>query len=135
MDWILPSLGYVFAVGFLGVSVRIALRAFTWQELLVWTALAYGIVAACLLVTGTSFTPRGGLEGVMVAVSAAIAPMGLALLFVALSSGEASRVIPLTSAYPAVTLLLAVLVLSENLSLHAAVGTVLVVAGVILLSV
>lgn len=58
----------------------------------------------------------------------------LILLYAALSSGEASKVVPVTAAYPALTLVLSALFLSENVSPARIVGMLLVVSGVVLLT-
>lgn len=134
MAWLIPSLGYVVVVGLLGVTVKLALEGFTWQELVVWTSLAYVACSAVLLLSGTPVRLRGGLEGSMLVASALIPPAGLAMLFFALTRGDASRVIPITAVYPALTALLAVLLLAEPISWRAAAGIACVVLGVILLS-
>ncbi|MCL4424521.1 MAG: EamA family transporter [Firmicutes bacterium] len=53
--------------------------------------------------------------------------------YYALKSGEASRVTPVTAAYPVVTVLLVCLLLGEKLTWSKVVGVLLIVAGVILL--
>jgi transporter family protein len=53
--------------------------------------------------------------------------------FTALKGGEASRVVPMISAYPLVTVLAALLLLSEKLTWPKGVGALLVVAGLVLL--
>jgi len=62
------------------------------------------------------------------------AAAGLILLFVALTRGEASTVVPATAAYPVVTLAGSALFLSESVTVARVAGTVLVIAGVVLLS-
>ena len=58
----------------------------------------------------------------------------LAALYVALGNGEASIVIPVSSAFPIVTLLLAWLLLGERLTVRRSLGTVVVVAGVVVIT-
>jgi bacterial/archaeal transporter family protein len=134
MSWIAPSLAYLVLLGGLGITTKYALRSLTWQELVVWSALAYVAIAAVLVTTGTPLRPHSGLNGGMAVVSALIAPVSLALLFLALRAGDASRVIPLTAAYPLVTVLLALLVLNEALSIATLVGATFVVVGAVLLT-
>jgi transporter family protein len=66
--------------------------------------------------------------------SAALAIGALILLYVALGSGEASKVVPVSAAYPAVTLVLAAIFLSEGFTLPRAGGVLLVIAGVVVLT-
>ena len=122
--WIVPSLAYVLLLGGLGVTVRFALRGLTWRELVVWTATAYVIVAIVLLAVGTPLRFPGGLPGGMAVIS----------LYIALDRGEVSRVTPLTTAYPFITVFLAAAVLSEKLTWQALVGSGLIVGGGIVIS-
>jgi len=56
------------------------------------------------------------------------------MLMVALSRGDASRVVPITAAYPVFTAVLASIFLSESFSVARMAGTVLIVAGAVLVS-
>jgi len=60
--------------------------------------------------------------------------LGLTAYFHALQKGQASLVVPLTAAYPLVTLLLSLLVLGEPITPAKALGVVLIVGGVMLLA-
>lgn len=134
-NWILPSLGYVALLGVLGITLKYALRSLTWQELLVYTAGAYVIVAAIVLATGTNVGFHGGLNGGMAAISAFLPPAAIVLLFIGLNHGPATRVIPLTTAYPFITLILAAVFLSEDFTWQSVLGSLLIVGGAITLSV
>ena len=68
------------------------------------------------------------------AASAALAIGALILLYIALNTGEASKVVPISAAYPAVTLVLAAIFLSEAITFARAGGMLLVIAGVIVLT-
>ena len=59
----------------------------------------------------------------------------LVLLYIALGNGEASKVVPITAAYPAVTLVGAALFLSEDITAGKVAGMLLVLAGVVVLTV
>jgi uncharacterized membrane protein len=131
--WLLPALGYVVAVGALGVTTKLALDDMTWPELVLWSAVAYVAIAALLLARGQRMRlGRGAGYG---ALSGAIAATALVMLFLTLDAGEVSRVVPITSAYPVVTVLLAAVLLSERVTALRVGATLLVVAGVILLSI
>jgi len=52
----------------------------------------------------------------------------------ALEHGKASVVIPLTALYPAVTAIIALIILREKISLYQGIGIVLAIAAAILLS-
>ena len=132
--WLLPALGYVVAVGALGVTTKLALEDMTWPELVLWTAAAYAVIAALLILAGGArlrLVPEaryGGLSG-------ALAATALILLFLAVDAGDVSRVVPITSAYPVVTVALAALLLAERVTALRVGATLLVVGGVVLLSI
>ncbi len=60
--------------------------------------------------------------------------LGLTAYFYVLQKGQASVVVPLTSTYPLITVILGVLVLGEPVTATKVLGAVLIVAGVMLLA-
>jgi uncharacterized membrane protein len=132
--WLVPTLAYVVTLGALGVTSKLALRTLDWQELVVWTAGAYALAAVAILALG------GGslhLESNTwwALLSALIVVSSLVLLYIALGNGEASKIVPITAAYPAVTLVLSALFLSESVTVAKLGGMLLVLAGVVVLTV
>jgi transporter family protein len=67
-------------------------------------------------------------------VTGVLAVAALATLYIALGEGEASTVIPVSSAFPIVTLLLAWALLGERLTVRRCIGTAVVVAGVLVIT-
>jgi uncharacterized membrane protein len=132
--WLVPTLAYVVTLGALGVTSKLALRTLSWQELVVWTTGAYALAAVAILALG-----HGSLHFETntwwAVLSALIVVSSLVLLYVALGNGEASKIIPITAAYPAVTLIGAALFLSESISPAKVGGMLLVLAGVVVLTV
>jgi transporter family protein len=122
-------------LGGLGVTVRFALRGMSWQSLVVLTACAYVTVAIVLLATGTPLRIPGGKPGWTAVVSAYLPPLAVMALYLALDRGTASKVTPLTTAYPFITVFLAALFLSEAITLQVLLGCGLIVAGAIVISV
>lgn len=132
-SWLLPTLAYVGFLGLLGILTKFALRGMTWQEMILWTAVAYAVVAVCLVVFGgTSFVVAGA--SVSAFATGLCAALGLVCFFVALNAGDVKTVVPITSAYPVVAMFLAALLLAEKLSLAGVAGAFLVVVGVVILS-
>jgi len=130
--WLLPSLLFVAVTGFLGVASKLAREELSWQELLVWTAVVYALVA--LLVGFARPRLQGGRGAGWGIASGACAALALVMLFVALGAGEVGQVVPVTASYPVFTLLLAAVVLAERVTPARVGATMLVVVGVILLS-
>jgi bacterial/archaeal transporter family protein len=132
--WLVPTLAYVVTLGALGVTSKLALRTLSWQELVIWSAGAYLVVAVILLTVGGGSLHLESNTWWAV-LSAFIVVSSLILLYIALGNGEASKIVPITAAYPAVTLIGAALFLSESLTAAKLGGMLLVLAGVVVLTV
>jgi uncharacterized membrane protein len=130
--WILPTLGYILTLGLAGVTIKLALRTISWQQLVLWVPVVYIVWAIVFAATGARFPLGEG--GGWAALTAVFASSALVLFFVALDRGDASKVVPVGSAYPVVTLIASAIFLSESITPIRVAGTALVVAGVVLLS-
>lgn len=130
MAWFAPTMFYLLAVGGLGVTAKLALGDLRWHDLILWSGIGYVVTAGLLLALGqtsvrfVSGTPWAILSGVL-------AITGLIALYLALGSGEVSKVVSISAAYPVVTLVLAAAFLGEDISIAKSVGCLLVVAGVV----
>ncbi len=131
--WLLPALGYVLLVGIAGITTKVALRTIEWQQVVYWVPVAYVVLSAILwlvyqkpMVLGT-----GGGWAIVTAFAAA---GGLICFFYALSKGDASVVVPATSAYPVIALIGSAIFLSESITVPKVIGTLLVIAGVVVIS-
>ena len=132
-DWLLPALGFALTQGALGITTKLALRDIPWSQLFLWTAGAYAVIAVGLIAfAGTTLTLEPRVAWAVVAGLCAVG--GLVLFFVALDRGAASQVVPVTAGYPLAGVLFAALLLGERLTLQRLGGTVLVVAGIVILS-
>jgi transporter family protein len=132
--WLLPSLAYIVLLGALGVTTKLALRDVSWHDVILWTAAAYLVIAVVMLALGQARFGTGTGDFWAV-VSAVLASSALIMFYVALGRGEASRVVPLTSAYPLVTVVLSMIVLSEEVTVVRGLAALVVIAGVVLLTV
>jgi bacterial/archaeal transporter family protein len=131
--WIVPTLGYVLLLGAAGVTARLSLRTISWEQMVLWVPVAYLFFAIVLAAARGARFPLG-IGGFWAAATAFCAAGALVLFFYALTQGEASTVVPMSSAYPLVTLVGAALFLSEQITIARVVGAILVVAGVIVIS-
>ena len=131
--WVLPTLGYVVALGFAGVTIKLALETIDWRQLVLWVPIAYAVFAVGFVVFSGSRLPFGT-GGGWAALTAVLAAGALILFFYALTKGPASTVVPVSSAYPVVTVLASAAFLAEKLTAGRLVGTALVVAGLVVLS-
>ena len=114
--WLLPALGYVVTVGIAGITTKIALRTITWQQLVLWVPVAYTVLAVILYLVYHKPMVLGAGGGWAI-VTAFAAAGGLICFFYALSKGDASVVVPTTSAYPVVALAGGAIFLSESITL------------------
>lgn len=131
--WLIPTLGYVVALGALGVTSKLALRSMPWQGLIVVTTIGY-ILTSIVLTSLGEVKITNNIDLFWAFASAALAIGALILLYIALNTGEASKVVPVSAAYPAVTLILSAIFLSEAFTLGRAGGCLLVIAGVVVLT-
>ena len=97
----------------------------TWEWRLNFTAILW-LVFHKPMVLGT-----GGGWAIVTAFAAAA---GLICFFYALSKGDASVVVPTTSAYPVIALAGGAIFLSESITVPKVIGTALVIAGVVVIS-
>jgi len=73
--------------------------------------------------------------GPLFVISSVIVSMGGVFFYLkALSGGEATRIVPLSSAYPFVTFVLALMFLGESFTLNKLFGTLLVSGGIYFIS-
>ncbi len=131
-NWLVPTIGFVLILGAQGVCAKVALEHVSWLQLLIWTSLVSAGVAVALFALGTSLRPPRGSSGALLALAAVMPVASLALFYVALELAPASRVVPVSSVYPLVTVVLAYAFLSEEITLATLIGTVLIAVGVAL---
>lgn len=106
-----------------------------WKALL-WGTVAYGLselaVLAYLLNRGADFSFGSGSAAIMLGSFSAVAA-SIVFLF-ALEKYQASIIVPLTALYPAVTVVLGILVLGEQIKPENALGVALAIAAGYLLA-
>jgi transporter family protein len=133
MLWLAPTVGYIVTVGAIGVVAKVALRYSSWPSMVIWATAAYMLVSIVLLVSGaaTLRLDRGGAFGFL---AGGLAVAALICLYVALQFGPASRIVPISSIYPAITVLLASFFLREHITTIQAAGVCVIVIGAILVT-
>jgi uncharacterized membrane protein len=131
--WVLPMAAYIVVLGASGVTTKLALRTLEWRQLVLWVPLFYLVISVGFVVLNGTRFPLG-VGGAWAAVTALCASAALILFFYALTQGDASVIVPVGAAAPVVTLVGSALFLSESITPPRVVGTLLVVAGVALIS-
>jgi len=136
--WLLASIAVILAWGLWGFALKYASLSLEWYHVYVASALGAILVytAFTLAMIASGRLPLGAnSKSLAVAVLGGfLGALGGLLLALALRLGEASIIVPLTSVYPAVTVLLSALLLGEDITVKKALGIALAVAAVVILS-
>lgn len=137
--WALYALASFILWGIWGVLVKEAQQGRTWQEVYATTNSA--IIIMVTLVLAKSYFEGSNLfitgrQGLIAIAAGLTGTLGYIFLIKALEAGgKVSVVIPLTQLSPALTVILAVLVVNETLTLKQAAGVALALGAILLLSI
>ena len=135
--WLAYSIITLVLWGFWGVLLKRASEGLEWYQVYVYANSAIMLIIGLLiLVYGGRVKPMNlDLSIVIAFLSGVTGTLGYIFLVKSLESGgQASIVIPLTSLYPLLTVLLSVPLLGEGLSVRKGVGVLLAVMAIVLLS-
>lgn len=131
-NWVLLAIVTLVLWGAWGFLVKLAGETLSYEAILVY-AVTGAIIADLVLIAVIGFSGQGG-TGVMYALAGGfVGAIGSLTFMLALGEGKASIVTPLTALYPVVTILLAVLVLQESISLQKGVGILFAIVAMVLL--
>jgi uncharacterized membrane protein len=131
--WLICAVYYALSLGALGITSSKALVHLQWFDLILWTGIGYVLVAGFLVISGhTAVRITSGSWWAI--LSAGLAISALISLYVGLQHGSAAKVVTIGAAYPAVTVLLAALFLSEPLTVPHVLGVLLIIAGGVLIA-
>jgi transporter family protein len=130
-SWITYAVLTVFFWGVWGILVKLATRHASALAVYVMSALPVALILAASLfinrLRGEWFSPPYAIIGGI------LGSLGTITFYQALSRGQAATVVALTALYPAITVILAILVLKEQISISQATGIVLaILAGYLL---
>ena len=134
MNWLILSTITIISWGFVGFFLKLASNHSHWTEIYIVSNLAL-LVASLLLYISQKPSISVGSPGFNYAMIAGIM-MALSTIsfYVAIQTGKAIIVIPLTSLYPVVTIVLSYLILHEQISLTKGVGIILAVVALVLIA-
>ncbi len=139
MQWLAYSILCLVTWGLWGVAIKVAYRELNWVETYFYSSLSSFLLALAIYLlfktmgnTGLCLRERGLL---LASIAGLFGSLGYVFFVKAIERGKASIVIPLTALYPAVTVVVALLLLHEKLNIYNIIGIVLAIIAVILLSV
>ncbi len=136
MSWVAFAVFTVLLTGTAGVVSKYALRDATTSTLVTGSFIVIMPISVALLVYYAAAVGFGSLDPLYLALglaSALFANLGFFLYFDSLERGPLLIVGPITSAYPAIIVVVALLAFNEMLTPLQAVGVVLTIGAVILL--
>ncbi len=136
--WLVLSILVIIVWGLWGLALKYASLSLEWQYVYVASALGaflvYATVALTLIITGRLTTISDYRSLSVAVIGGLMGALGGLMLIVALRLGEASIIVPLTSLYPAVTAILSIALLGEDLTLRKIAGIALAIVAIALLS-
>lgn len=135
MDWKIYSLGALLLWGIWGFLGKIGSRDLSDRQFLTFAVLGFSCALPFLFLwTGRELVQVASGRAVAIAMLTGVISVGASLCYyMAISKGEVSRIVVVTSVYPVVTCILSYLLLGERLEWGQILGVVLCLAGVLLL--
>jgi len=135
MNWLVSGLIAMVCWGIWGLLMKLASKHFSWNQIFIVTSIVTVIVSLTVFLffrpdinvhsPGFSLSLLAGLVG----------SVALVAFNYALEGGKSIIVVPLSALYPVVTIILSYLVLHEEISLLQAVGIILGLASILLVSI
>lgn len=134
-SWLLYSFGAFFLWGFWGFFCKIAAqRGLDWKGIYIYSS-SLTVLMTGIFLFSVKFQVPGSVSGKLAALGAGIVGTGALLCFyTALTHGKISIVVPVSSLYPAVTIILALIFFKEKVSMYNVVGMVLALCAIYFLA-
>ncbi|MHA1712384.1 MAG: EamA family transporter [Candidatus Freyarchaeota archaeon] len=135
MSWLLLCLLTMLCWGLWGFFIKMAASHFTWQQIFIIRSIVTFLATVLVYMTlkpridvhspGLGYTLMAGTAGTI----------ALLAFYMALERGKAIIVVPLTSLYPVVTVVLSYLILQEKVTPMKGLGILLALIALILISI
>lgn len=133
-SWVVYGVLCLVFWGLWGFVLKLAYSNLSWTETYFLSTLASFIVMLVVVSYYRAIPMSLNTYSVTALIAGVFGGAGYIFFVKALEHGRASVVIPLTALYPAVTAIIALIVLREKISLYQGIGIVLAIAAAILLS-
>jgi len=132
-SWVTYAVACLILWGLWGLVLKVAYRGGSWVSIYFLSSLASFAVALSIFILTHGSLVKGK-AALLACLAGFFGGAGYVFFIKALEKGKASVVIPLTALYPAVTAVLALLILKEKLTPTQAVGIALAIVATLLLS-
>ena len=134
MNWLAYSLITLVCWGFMGFVTKLAYEYFGWHQVLVVTNIvpfAASLLIYVLIRPPINIHSLGFGYALLAGVASAL---GMIAFYFAMEGGKTIIVVPITALYPVVTVVLAYLILREEISLVKGVGLMLALVSIVMIS-
>ncbi len=133
-NWFIFSLITLFLWGFWGFFSKLAVNYINPKSALIFQSIGNFIVLIFLLLS-MNFKPEIHLKGIMFTLLAGIsASLGFLFFLLSVTKNKVSIIMPITALYPIITIILALFILKEPITLKQAIGIMLAIISMALLS-
>lgn len=134
--WLVFAITTLILWGFWGVALKLASKKLDWRALYVFSNIAILVVILIFILTKSVSLPINRASLGLALAAGVCGTLGYITLILSMKAGgRASIVIPLTSLYPALTVILSKILLQESLNKYQVVGIILALVAIVLLSI
>ncbi|MFQ6024174.1 MAG: EamA family transporter [Acidiferrobacterales bacterium] len=133
-EWILPAFGAFLVWGLWSFIPKITVRYISARSAVIYEVLG-GVIVAAIVLYSLNFRPDVHPKGVALGITTGVLGFLGALFFLfAVSKGPVSLIATLTALYPVISILLAIVVLNETITLKQGVGIILALTAMFLVT-
>ncbi len=133
-DWLVWTLVTLVVWGTWGFLGKVALNYLDWKQVIVIGAISNAAIYMLVYILFKPTINFGNVGSVYALVAGAMGLVGAVFFYMALGSGRASIVVPLTALYPAITIVLSAIILKEHITLLNGFGIILSIVAIVLMS-
>ncbi|MET1160507.1 MAG: EamA family transporter [Thermoprotei archaeon] len=135
-SWLTYSLLCLIVWGLWGFAIKYAYKGLDWINVYFLSSLASFTLALTVYLLATrGVVPRIETPAYYALLSGLLGGLGYIFFVKALEKGKASVVVPLTALYPAITVILSLVLLGEKPSMYQLIGVILAIVAAILISI
>jgi transporter family protein len=133
-EWILPAFGAFLVWGLWSFIPKITVRYISAKSAVIYEVLG-GVIVAVVVLYSLNFRPDVHTKGVALGITTGVLGFLGALFFlIAVSKGPVSLIATLTALYPVISILLAMFVLNEPVTLKQGVGIIFALTAMFLVT-
>ena len=132
-EWVFPALGTFIFWGFWGFIPKLTTKYISPKSAIVYEVVG-GFLVAIMVLYSLNFRPEMNPKGFALAITTGVFGfLGALCYLLAVSKGPVSLVVTLTALYPVLSILLAVIILNEPITLKQGVGILLALGAMLLI--